>query len=447
MANSRWGVVLLLCAGCAAATPSSTPPRNSPDAPEARASHDPLVDSVAVPRGPVWLDELLTYARACAPRSIVADATRFGAQAEVTAARQRSLYNPTVSLSLGSRTQSSDTGLEAEIGISQRLQIAGERRRRMATAERGVEQVERERTATFWEIEVEVRRLYGLVLILDDLSALTEEASSAAHELAEATRKRVEAGEEPPLAAELALARMAMTEAGTAAVRAQHDAMLGRLIATSGWPADHPLQLRDIREDHVALPPDDALVARALDHNRDKAALEAAIERAGAVREQARRQAWPQPSVGASYTREAGVAGNSAAHVMLGTLSLPIPSFARNQGDRARARANQRTAESVLLAFERALAGRVSEASARVRGALGRIDALRKVATTADMRRVTGLRDAYDAGEVGLLELLRALEQTIETRTAILAAEVDYVDALADLELVVVDRIEGRTER
>ena len=302
MMDSRWSMVLVFCTGCAASTGPVTPYMGVVEPTASPLPRDQAANAAPRLQGPVSLEELLTFARAHAPRSIVADATRFGAQAEVTAARQRSLYNPVVSVGLGARAQSGDVGLEAEFGISQRLQIAGERRRRMATAERGVEQVERERTATFWEIEVEVRRLYGLVLILEDLFTLTQEASVAARELAEATRKRVDAGEEPPLAAELALARMAMTEAGTASVRARHDAMLGRLAAASGWPANVPLQLRRLGNDHVALPPDDALLARALDHNRDKAALEAAVERAGAARAQARRRARPAGGAGDGRT-------------------------------------------------------------------------------------------------------------------------------------------------
>lgn len=463
MNNSRLiGSMILACVGCASSPARIDATATPPDAAASRRSDAASIDgadasadasiagvdaAVPIPRGPVSLDQLLAYARAHAPRSILADATRFGAEAGLIAARQRALYNPVVRVSLGSRTQSSDTGLEAQVGISQRLEVAGERRRRIATAELGAEQIERERTATHWEVEVEVRRLYGLALILGALTDLSQEASVAARELADATRKRAEAGEEPHLALELALARMALTEARTESIRADHDAMIGRLCAAAGWPADEPLKLRDERGPLPSPPLDPALVAMALDHNRDKAALEASIAQARAAHQQARREAWPEPSLGASYAREAGVAGSSAAHVVLGTLSVPVPSFGRNQGDRARARARHRTAESALLAFERGLAGRVGEAAARVRGALGRIDALREVATAADLRRLSALRAAYDAGEVGLLELLRALEQTIETRTAILAAEADYVDARADLELVIGTRLDPEAER
>lgn len=441
MVDSR-SVVLVatLGVGCALGSfPAS--PATSFVAPELGSQREEEV-AVRVPTGPVSLDELTSHARVHAPRWIVADAKRFGAEAELTAARQRALYNPVIRVALGARTQAQDTGLEAQAGISQRIEVAAERRKRIATAERLAAQVDREREATAWEVEVEVRRLYRLAAILDELTSLTEQAAVAAGELAEATRMKVDAGDEPPLAAELAVARAALIEANTQAMRAEHDAVIGRLAAASGWPPDAPLTLAPAPRPRAALPPDLALAELALEHNRDRASLTASVERATASRKLAKREAWPEPTIGARYGREAGVANNQAAHVALGVVNIPIPSFARNQAGQARARADERTSRAQLLAFERGIPGQVAEPAARVRGALGRMDALAAVSADRDARRLSALREAYDAGEIGLLQVLRALEQTIETRTAALAAEADYVNALANLERVVGTRLD-----
>lgn len=434
--SSSWVLALLLLGGCAAADVGMPAPP-TPAALTRMQAVSEGTGAVNAPEGPASLQQLIAYARDHAPRSLLAEASTFAPDAELDAARQRALYNPVVRVALGTRTQAGDTGLEAQVGISQRLEVARERRLRIAAAESRLEQADKVRGASVWEVEVEVRRLYRMATILDDLVGLTEQAARAADELAQVTSKRVDAGEEPPLAAELARARAALIEADTRSTRAERDSVIGSLAAASGWPRGKPLTLADKTRRWRRLPDDAALIEAALGSNRQRATLEASITRAVAGRRLAQREAWPEPTLGASYAREAGVANSQAADVVLGTVDIPIPSFARNQSARARARADERASKAALAAFDRGVPGEVEAASARVRGALERMDALSDVAAARDTRQLMALREAYDAGEVGLLEVLRALEQGIETRTAMLAAEADYVNAVAGLELLV----------
>lgn len=434
--GSSWVLAILVGCSCAAADlgPSAPPTSAVVTRMQAASEGSQVVDA---PEGPVSLQQLVSYARDHAPRSMIAEASTFVPNAELDAATQRALYNPVIRVALGTRTQARDTGLEAQVGISQRIEVARERKLRIAAAERRVEQADRGREAGVWEVEVEVRRLYRMATILDDLVDLTEEAARAADELAQVTTKKVDAGEEPALAAELARARAALIDANTRSTRAERDAVIGRLAAASGWARGKRLTLADKTRRRTPLPDNAALVDEALSNNRNRATLEASVSRAAAGRRLAKREAWPEPTVGASYAREAGVANNQAADVVLGTLNIPIPSFARNQSARARARADERASKAALAAFDRGVPGEVEAATARVRGALERMEALAEVAAARDTRQLVALREAYDAGEVGLLEVLRALEQGIETRTAMLAAEADYVNAVAGLERLV----------
>lgn len=410
-------------------------PARSAAAPFAAAAGND--DPVPLPMGPVTLEELVRFARASAPGSLLAEASTFGAQAELEAAQQRALYNPVVQVSLGARSQAGSTGLEAQVGVSQQIEVGGERNRRISAAEQGAREAESGREARLWVVEVEVRRLYRLVTVSEDLVKLSTQAASAADSLAAATQEKVEAGEEPPLVAELSHARAALLTAKVRETTALRDAVLGQLAAASGWPGDPPLVLH-ADNDHPVAPPDTTtLVHRALQQNRDRTTLEAGISRAAAERRLAKREAWPEPAIGVNYAREAGVANSRAANVVLGTLSVPIPSFSRNQASRARARAAERSSEAALLAFERGVPGKVAAAAARVRGALERIDALDEVASLRDGRQLVALNEAFDAGEVELLEVLQTLEQVIEARTALLEAKVEYINAAAALELVV----------
>lgn len=393
--------------------------------------------SQGVPLGPLTLAVLQDYAAEHAPRLVVAQAQLRGVQGQARAAEQRTPYNPVLAVSFGSRLVGGDSGLQTQVAVRQRLQVGGQRRRTIAAARGASAMAQAERDATRWELRVEVRRLFQQAAIVNELLTLTDEAADVARQIVDATAERVAVGDEPALSLDLARAQAGLIGARSWAVAAEHEATLGQLAAAVGWRRDAPLVLAPSRRLRVALPDDAALARLAMTHSPQRAALHAAVVQADAATRVAARKAWPDPTLGASYTHEPGVAGDGAANIVVGTIGLPIPALARNQGGRARARAQVQVSEARVLAFDRGIVGRVHESAARARGALQRMAALGELAAARDGRRVHAFRDAYEAGEIGIVPILRALQQTIETRTALLAAEADYVNALAGLEHVV----------
>ena len=93
----------------------------------------------------------------------------------------------------------------------------------------------------------------------------------------------------------------------------------------------------------------------------DLAALEAELEQAKADLRLGRRDAWPDVSVGVRYQREVDESA------VLGTLSVPLPVFARNQEARVTGEARVRRVQGVLEAARRAREVQVEAALARYR--------------------------------------------------------------------------------
>ena len=80
------------------------------------------------------------------------------------------------------------------------------------------------------------------------------------------------------------------------------------------------------------------------------------------------REAWPRPSLGLQYRREGNPTSEGAYDIVMGVVSIPIPSFQLNQGERARARADVTVAEAELDASRRLLDGQIAEARSELIG-------------------------------------------------------------------------------
>ena len=72
----------------------------------------------------------------------------------------------------------------------------------------------------------------------------------------------------------------------------------------------------------------------------DAEPVAARIREAEARATLAERETYPRPSIGVQYRREGNPTSEGPYDIVMGVLSVPIPSFQRNQGPRAQARAD-----------------------------------------------------------------------------------------------------------
>lgn len=149
------------------------------------------------------------------------------------------------------------------------------------------------------------------------------------------------------------------------------------------------------------------------------------------------REAWPRPSLGVQYRREGNPTTEGAYDIVMGVVSIPIPSFQLNQGERARARADVTVAEAELDASRRLLDGQIAEARSEVVAAAARTRAYGTEILPRFEENLTLLRRSFELGEIDILALSTGRERFLRIQSDALDAQQDYFVALAGLERVV----------
>lgn len=421
--------------------PSSRPPDTA-----AAAGSGITTDSEQKPAAPpsegrITLAQALAYAKEHAPDAVVAASEVGLGEAEVTAAKQAQPFNPTISVGLGQRRQAGGTGLDAQLAVTQQIEIAGQRKKRRETA-----RIYRELTrigldAAAWSVHADVHWAFESALLAGERLKLADERVTVATDLLRIAERKVEVGEESPVVVEVAKAGLAIADNGRTAAAADVETSRVLLASAIGWPAPPGLE-------PVGSLDDPASAGSGAELARATAESSPALRQADAARRvreadlaTAKREAWPSPTVGVSFAREGSTTTpanyNPPSTIWMGTIQIPIPTFARNQGSVARSRANLKVAEAREHAVSVQFNALVSAAAARVDSSARRSSALEASVVPAFEKSLSALRRSYDVGEMGYLEVAQALDRLWAARQQALDARAAYFEAFADLERLV----------
>ena len=436
---------LLCCAGllgCGAAA-TSTPAQQAAPL-YAGHAHDgaALVDPEVA--GAVTLPQLLAFAEAHAPSLRVAASEADRGDAEVRGADALIEHNPELAVSAGGRTIAGVTRFEIEASIEQRIEIGGERGRRIEAAERMRDAHRAELDVARWELHALVHALFYKLRVREEQLAAVGKIESFTKSVRAIIDRRVEAGEDPPLETVVAKAELAKASQIVIAARQAHQATALRLAEIVGWPIDVPLKVKaDLRQPGT-LPDRAALTQAALDSHPSKRWLMLEVRAAEARVDREAAEGWPEPAIGFSYGREAEA--GATAHVWLATVRVPIPLFERNQAGRAKAGADLEVARAKESAFEPQLRARIAAAVARVDAAAARANLYGSDILPAFEGNLNKLERAFELGEIDVLQLAQIQQRILVTQSDALTALEDYFDALAALEaLSGVDVLSGGT--
>lgn len=189
------------------------------------------------------------------------------------------------------------------------------------------------------------------------------------------------------------------------------------------------------------------LTADALERRPDLRAATAGRSAGQARLSSAERDAYPDLTLGASYTHSAFTVSGDNPNSLALSLSLPLPLFDRNQANIGRARLDIRHADNealrlglivqndvaqavrkaqrsqaLLAVFERPGAGITASATSDPGGMLARAETALRVAERS-----------YKAGAISLLELLDAQRTYLDTRSQFLHARQDFRQATIDV--------------
>lgn len=361
-------------------------------------------------------------------------ARRFGeraAEALIEQAGQRP--NPTLDVEvenfLGTGQVQGVRSFESTVQASQTLERGGKLEKRVALARRARDTAVHEFAVQRAEILAETAVAYVEALAAGERLALAAEPLALAQETLAAANARVAEGAASP--AESARARAGVASAQGELARAQSSLAAARASLAATWggpPADvGPLPGR-IRVSNE-LPAIETFRAALAQHPR-RALQEAivAARRASLDLEQAHAVQDITVGGGVRFLR----AGTDATFVA--GVSMPLPIRHRNQGNIRAARETLAGAEHGTHAVESELRVAFARAWQELQAAHAAAQNLRRDALPATAEAHTIVRQAYDEGQLPLIDVLDAQRALVDLHREILEAETAYAVALARVE-------------
>jgi cobalt-zinc-cadmium efflux system outer membrane protein len=340
----------------------------------------------------------------------------------------------------GSGDRTGTDAAEVGAGVSQTIELGGDRRARAAVAARGAELGAWSFEAARLDLITRVHQAFASVLAAETRLALAEEQRDIAARFADAVTRRAEAGAISPLEARRSAVAAATAEATFGRARRALDAARARLAPLLGLPPGGLDVAGDLGRLDVVPPYEGLLPFLAL--NPDVARYRTALAQAEAqvALERARRIPDPTLRAGGTYFNEVGEAAVTAG------VSIPIPLFDTNRGAiqaaRARVSGTAAEAEAALLRAERDLA----EAYGTYAAAAEAARILRDDALPNSRAAFEGIETGYREGEFDLLAVLDAQRALVETQNALADALADVAQSRAAVERLIATPLEAAAD-
>lgn len=385
----------------------------------------------------VSLEQMLAYADANSPVLSAARSTRSRAEAARVAASILLPTNPELSVAVGPRLGISGVGLDVEASLMQQIQIAGERGARKNAAERFAELTEADIEQLRWAVHCDVHATFHRALVENKRLALAERVVSFQQDVLRVVERQISAGETAPLTLRLAKAEVAQAQQVLVGARQAFYASRVRLALLSGWPVDSLPTPGGEVDDPREPPPAASLGPIAREKLPSLRAATARLREAEARVTVANREGWPRPSIGVQYRHEGNPSTEGFYDIFMGAISVPIPTFQVNQGERAKARADLTVATAELDAALKLLEGQIAEARSEVAAAAERTQAYGTEIVPRLEENLSLLRRSFELGEIDILALSSGRERFLRIQSDSLSAQQDYFVALATLERVV----------
>lgn len=313
-------------------------------------------------------------------------------------------------------------------GITQTIETAGKRSRRIDAARADVRLAESNLEGYFYGLSSDALDAFVSLIQAREALKRREVSYKALQEVVGANETRLKAGAIGRL--ELAQSILEAQRYGKEVEKARADliAAEARLSIPLGRPFTERFAGRypdAVLSELTELPPLETLLERASQRRADVVIAKSAIESARARLDLAKANRWVDVDVGVSMTNTAPVELVSERSRVLGvSLSVPIPISRLQQGELVQAGATQTQAELGLQSTLIRVRAEVESAVAQYRSALNVVRNYRSTTLAENTRVLEGFRISYQKGAASLLELLNAQRTADDTY-------LDYLDALA----------------
>lgn len=366
------------------------------------------------------LEEALARARRQNPDLLAARQELEIARARLVRAHYPNPFNPELGGGGAFRhfAESPGSSNDFDLTVSQELEVAGQRKKRIEEAESNLTKVAQQIKDRERLILAQVKETFYRSLFLERRLALARAIEDLNRRLREIATGRFQAGDVAKMEVNVAEVRLGQARRATIAARRDYQNALqelerllgmepaGQLRPNGPFPLrPHPFQLEQ-------------LVQRALENRPDLQAAVAEQRRVAAETALTRRLLVPNPTLQVFYRKEEG--GQTIAG---GTLRFPLPLFDRKQAEllqlagRATQARHERHSTELRIRQE-------------VRDAWRRYEAAREevaVFETAVLERATEnlqlVETAYRAGKIDLL-------QVVVVQNDLVQAQLSYIDAL-----------------
>ena len=383
----------------------------------------------------IGLEELLEHAEGHAPAMRVARARLSLIRADVGAADPILPANPQLSVTAGPRFgQDEGQDFDLQAGLQQRIEIAGERGLRRAVARRARVRRETELAAVRWETHRQIHATYHLAIVSRRRAAIADQVLAFQQRLAEVAARRVEAGDTSPLVARLADIEVVQSQQDLLARQQEVRSQELRLAELAGWTEPGLRVQADTLHVPNALPSLERLLALAREHQPQLAVRRAAVEEALARRDAASRDGFPEPTLGVRFVREGAPTDGTPEWLLLGTVTLPIPLWQRNQAAVGEAEGRLEVTRAEHEALEVTIETRVRRLASEVLTAATRVRSYASDVLPQFEENLALLRRAFELGEIDFLGLSAARERLLTAQVDAMNAHASYFATLANLE-------------
>lgn len=324
---------------------------------------------------------------------------------------------------IGNRRGTVGDAVDLDFGVTQRFEPRGRRSARVSGAEAGIAQAqatadEAARTVLLDAVTAFLRAVRAI-----ERERLLASAENLANALHQAADRRYRAGDIAVLDVNVARAGLARVRADREAAQAEASAARGELAVALG--IDGEVQIDSAIP--AAPATDTAALLRSALERPELRALEAGVREADATTVLGRTFTKPELGAGARYARDEG------DNVVSGVLTLTLPVLSRGQELIATGSARAARLRAELDAMKRRVQTEVRTASESLERRSAALRILERDAIPAVDENESLAARSYDAGQIGLAEVLLVRREILETRFQHLDARLDL--ALARVEL------------
>ncbi len=386
------------------------------------------------PRGELNLEQALAMVVENQPRLRAAEALVEAAKGQIQQAERRP--NPELEIAVegfgGSGEVTGVGGAETTLALTQRVETAGKRERRVEVSEAGQVLAAAEVERLLTELRARTHLAFVRVLAAQERWLLGQQRTQVATQEALEIARRVSAGATPPAEAERADLEKEMAQLQERA--REGELRSARLELAALWGAtsaefDRVVGVLEVPNSPASL---DLLLER-IDGSPQVVLADAAVNTARAQLELARKEWVPDVDVMLGARRY----GLTQDLGLVAGVSLPLPIWNRNRGRLAAESARAEASRLSRSALNRELQSRLKIAYQALEIARERIDALKRVALPHAERTHQQVAEAHRRGAMRFTDVLDSRRRLFEVKEQVIDAAEEGHLRWAEMEQLV----------